>query len=379
MFKWFLMLSKRLYKKAMFIGLLFLIPLLVLSLGAVSKEKSGFVSVALAQFDNEDKISNEIINDLLDDNKLIKFEYCSSPETAVEMVKTGEFDSAWVFHDDLKEKTEDFALKPNENNCFVDVYEREDNVLLKLCHEKLSGVAYKYCAKSLYLNYTRKNFEYFKGTPDSELLKEFDLYSANARLFEFAYPGSGNESIEKNEIDYLVAPVRGLLSVLVTLCGLAATMYYMKDEKRGTFSLVIARKRAVIEFVSQIIAVGTVSVVMLISLEFIGVTVSIIREIVVTSLFALSVALFCMLLRRVIRNVNIFSALIPLFTVLIIAICPVFFSFKVTRPLQWIFPSTYYLNGINSNICVNYFVIYILILAVLNLIFYLFNRKFGKE
>lgn len=379
MIKWLLMLSKRLFKKPMFIIILILIPVLVASLGYVSKEKSGFVNVALAQYDNNNKISNEIISELIKDTRIINFEYYSTPEQAVEAVKTGDSEVAWVFHDDLERKTEEFATAYNGNNYFVDVYEREDNILLKICHEKLSGVVYKYCAKALYLDYIDRKVPQLEGISEDELLKEFNDYTTNDGLFEFAVAGSGEAADKGGDINYLVAPVRGLLSVLVIICGLAATMYYMKDQKKGTYTLILPHKKPIIEFMNQIIAVLTVSIAMLISLKVIGLTVSLGREILVTVMFAVSVALFCMLLRRLIKGINVFAAFIPLITVVIIAVCPVFFSLKLTRPLQMLLPATYYLNGVYNNLYLEYFVVYIVILFVLNVLIYFIDRKLGKE
>ena len=71
MFKWMYMLTKRLYKKAVFVIILAIIPIVVLGVSIIAKQDSGFVTIALAQEDNSNKASNEIITELLNDKKLI--------------------------------------------------------------------------------------------------------------------------------------------------------------------------------------------------------------------------------------------------------------------------------------------------------------------
>ena len=55
--KWFLLLNKRLYKKATFLLILILIPLLVIGYGAVARDESGLFTVALACKGEDDTAS----------------------------------------------------------------------------------------------------------------------------------------------------------------------------------------------------------------------------------------------------------------------------------------------------------------------------------
>lgn len=374
MFKWLLILFKRLFKKATFLIILLLIPLVVLALNLAAKEKSGFISVALAQYDTNDKISSEIINSLLEDEKLIRFEYYKTPESAVESVRMGENNSAWIFPAEMAEKIGEFAVNSSANNYIVDVVERNQNVAMRLSHEKLSSVVYGYCSKGLYLNYVSENLKGLDVT-DEELLENYNSFSNENRLFEFAYPNSEADANVGADVNYLIAPVRGLLSILVVLCGLAAALYYIQDEKNGTFSLLPLNKKPFAEISGQIVAVLSVAVVMMLSLMFIGLSVNFWRELSVTLLYVTAVALFCITLRQIIRNINVLASLIPLLMVIMIAVCPVFFEFKITRPLQLILPPTYYINAVHNNHYVFLLLIYILVLTVFNGAVYLYRIK----
>ena len=358
--KWFLLLNKRLYKKATFIIILALIPIVVLSLSIVAKNDSGIVTVALVQTD-DDAVSSQVINDLMLSSDLIRFEICDSPKTAIESVKTGQCDSAWIFLDNLSQRAQEFIADPDDNNAMVQVVEREQTILLRLSHEKLSSALYRYVSKEMYISYVRTNVAELNALSDEQLLQYYDSYFVDGELFEFAYPSSGG-AVNK-EIGYLVSPIRGLLAVLVVLCAMAVAMFFEQDKKQGTFSWMPESKQIYIEFLCQIIAVFNVCAAILIALKISGLTGFMPREFVAIILYGFACALFGVLLRNLIENIKVIGALIPLFITAMIAICPVFFDFKELRSLQKVFPPTYYINAVYNKKYIVYLAIYILLCA----------------
>ena len=85
--KWFQMLSLRLYKKPSFLAILVIIPLCVIGFGLAAKGDSGFVHIILAQKDDGDKVSDKIIEELLNESSIIRYSVAKSPEAAEEAVK----------------------------------------------------------------------------------------------------------------------------------------------------------------------------------------------------------------------------------------------------------------------------------------------------
>lgn len=357
--KWFFLLNKRLYKKFTFIIIAALIPLLVISLNIVADKESGFVHVALAQQDSKDKISNEIINSLVSESQLMHFEYYKTPEQAIDSVKNGKCDSAWILKDNMDEGIKEFANSSSESRSVAIVVEREENVLLRISREKLSSVLYKYFSRDLYIGYVRDYISEAEHISDGKFFEYYDSFFVENELFEFAYP-DGNVTLgtDVGDVNYLVAPIRGLLSILVVLCSMASAMFYLKDNKKGTFSWVPVSKRIYVEFACQLIATANIAVIMLIALAFCGITTSAIREILTLILYIINCALFGMVLRNIFNNINILSALIPLVVTVMIAICPVFFEFKQLRYLQMLFPPTYYINAVNNSNFLKYMVFY---------------------
>lgn len=348
-FMWFCLLNKRLYKKATFVILLMLIPLVVVALSIISSQDSGFITVSLAKHDPNDIVSTKIVNELKSENKLVRFIEASTPDEAIEQVKMGKSDAAWIFPKDMQQKMNEFIDSPNQKNAFVDVVQRENTVPLTVSHEKLSGILYKYCARTVYINFIRANASELDDITDEQLFSYYDNFRMEGELFEFAYPEGSAATDNIREMNYLMSPVRGLLSVIAVLCGLAAAMFCIQDEKKGLFAWVKQSSRFGVSLICIGIAVLNVSVVMLISIFVTGINVSVMRELAALGMFMICTTVFCSLLKTVFNSIKLLSSITPLLTVLMIAICPVFFDLKSVRVFQYLFPPTYYLNAVFMN------------------------------
>ena len=364
----FLLLNKRLYKKPIFVIILALIPLLMFSFGIAAQGNSGLVRIALAQADKSDTFSDEIINGLSNRDGLIFFTESPSPEAAIDMVKSGKADAAWIFPADTLGKADTFARKHGENDYIVDVYQREQTIPLRLAGEVLSNEFFRHCSRSIYVNYIHKNVPELTFLSDNELLNYYDEFERNTRLFDFSESEDGSSLKAKN---YLLAPLRGLLSVLVLLCGLAATLFFIQDKQSGTFSLFSENKLPAIGFICQLIAILNVGLVMLISLFVSGLSVSFSRELLTLLLFSVSCASFCSIIHLFITNIKFFGALIPLFIIVSITVCPVFFDFHSVRTIQLFLPPTHYINAAYDNTDLLYLCIYC---AVSTIVFFSFSK-----
>ena len=361
-FYWFFLLNKRLYKKPVFVIILALIPVLVFSFGTAARGESGFIRIALAQTDKNDVLSGDIVSGLLERDSLILFTEAATPDEAVNMVKNGTADAAWVFPSDTKARVETFSASQLESNYVVDVFQREDTIPLKLACELLSSEFFSHCSRTMYINYIRENIKEFDSVSDKELYKYYDELEKDNELFQFSDAEENNLSDSKN---YLLSPLRGLLSIIVLLCGLAATLFFIQDKKSGTFSFVPENKLPIIGFICQLIAILNVGIVMFISLFVSGLSVSFAREVITLFLFCIFCASFCSLLHTFVNDIKFLGALIPLLVILSIAICPVFFDFNSVNSLQQLLPPTHYINATYDNTALLYMVIYCCICTAL--------------
>lgn len=340
------MLNKRLYKKASFVIILLLIPLCVFLFSIAAEEDSGFLHVVLAQTNSKDRVSSAIIDDLLCEDTIVRFSKAESPQKATELVKTGQADEAWIFPENTADDLAKFASVGKDK--FITIVCREQTVFTRLTHEKLSCALYEYCAKAYYIDFTRENLPELDALSDAQLTEYYENVSIDEELFVFDNPTSSAEN-DKGNTNYLTTPIRGLLAVIATLCGMAAAMYFMQDEDSGTFSHIPQASRIYIAFECLMIAVLNVSIAILISLFAAGLAANVLREAVTLLLFSLCCAVFSLLLKLIIPSQKLYGALIPLLTVVMLVVCPIFFDFKGLGFVQLIFPATYFVNASYSN------------------------------
>lgn len=358
--KWLWMLTKRLYKKSTFLLILFLIPTLIFGYGLTAQEESGALTVALARQD-KDPLAEKVIRELTETPSLIRFVVCDTPEQARGMIDHDKADAAWIFHENMEEKVYEFVRKPFQRNAFITVIEKEDTVPIKATREKLSGVVFKHISPVFYVSYIREKVPELDHLSDAELMTYYDGFTKDIHLFSYAYLESSVSATGATD-NYLLAPVRGMLAIVMVLGGLAASMYYIKDEQTGTFSLVPKRKKAWVELSCQLIAVLNMALVAWLALNLAGLAGHWGREVLCLLLYSLCVTLFCMTVRRLCGGLAAMGAVLPLLVVVMLVICPVFLELVFLRPVQKLFPPTYYVNAIVSDRDMLYMGIYSMIL-----------------
>ncbi len=333
---WFYMLNKRLYKKAVFSVILALLLVCVISFSFISKADSGMINVVLVQTNKSDKISGEIIKDLLDDESMAHFMVAHSVTSAVEAVKSGAADTAWIFPENMGSQT-DFT--PQKGRSTVQVVEREQNVLLRLTREKLNSKLFEYSARSYCRHFVDQYLPELDSVSDEELMYYFENTSVDRDLFVFDNPVT---SSAQGQSDYLTAPLRGLLAIITTLGGLAGTLYYMKDEEKKLFANIPLKKQPLVAFVSVGVATLNLAIISMVALFASGLYRFSLLEVLAALLSAVSSAAFCMLLLSIMRSIKVFGAVIPALITVMSFACPVFFYLKECRILSLLFPPTYY-------------------------------------
>ncbi len=340
--KWFIMLNKRLYKKIAFIAILIIVPVCVLALNFAAEQQSGFLKICLAQQNPNDAISKEVINDFLKEDSLIHFTYEANPQKALENVKNGSCDAVWMFNANTKAQIDKFIDSRNKKDAAVQVIVREQTVLTRLSQEKLSSAMYKYCTEEAFINYMKNNVIELKDIDDATFKKYYNDVAISDELFKI----ENIDAFKQTTGNYMTAPIRGILAVLILLASAAATMFYMQDDKNGTFSLVKETKKPFVAFFCVLIATLNVAAVSLITLFASKLSTNIFKEIVCILLYSVCSTAFCLLLKQILFNVKIYGAALPVVIVIMLAICPIF----IGSEKGWnLLPPTYYIFSLYDN------------------------------
>lgn len=338
-------LSKRLLKRPAFIAILLLIPFLVVTLRVVGTgSDGGIMTVAIAAEDRKDVLAREIIMSLTEDSPLIRYLTYDAVEDAVDAVENGSADAAWIFPKGMAGRIEAFTKGLTDRYAVVTVVERENNILMLLSHEVLASALYPYCARQAYRDFVYGNIITLSDISAEELNTYFDAAEVEGEdLFLFTGMDGGEQNSD-GEGAYLLAPIRGILSIFVLICGLAAALFYMQDEAKGKWHWLRFRARFPFAALYHMTAVGIVSVAVVLSIFFAGLSVSMAREVSAMLLYALMTVGFVILLGRVFREIRVFGALIPVLCFACIALCPVFFDLNILSPLACLLPPYYYLH-----------------------------------
>ena len=375
-FRRFYIFNKRLYKQASFVAILVLLLLSVCTFSLTAESDSGFVRIVLAQTNSDDAISSKIIKSLIEDDSIILFTYAKNPESAIDAVKNGQADSAWIFPEDMNEKLSAFA--DTKKNSIVRVVEREQNVFLRLSREKLHSALYNYSAKAFFINYSRENLAQLSNLSDEKLLEFFDNAKISDKLFTFGNPSSANQTNTSSD-DYLTAPLRGLLGVITVLGGIAATMRYMQDEQNNTFAWVPQKRRFPLEIGCITVATLNISLVSTIALCASGLYRFNSTELVCVVFYAICCSAFCMLLKQLFCNIKLLGAITPALILIIICVCPVFFVFKQVATLSVLFPPVYYINVSHDSKYILYMIVYSFAFVCLSFVLERLKFKLGKR
>lgn len=358
----FLLLTKRLFKKAGFVFVLFLILAVIFGYGLLAGQDSGVLTIALAT-QKSDPLSDRIISDLKDSH-FVRFVLYDSPEQAEKALLDRKADASWVFEGDLAEKIARFAQNRVRRNAFVNITERNSTVAIGWSRELLSSAFFADCSKAVFIQYARENVPELSSFTDEELLGFYEeVAHFKGSVFQISHLGSS--AFSTSESNYLLSPVRGFLAVLITLGGLAASMYYTEDLKTGVFARVPERRRFFAEASSLFVCLICLSVVSSLSLFAAGLSSSLLTEFAVTFLYTFTVLGFVMVIRRLAFGGRALGVFLPIVAATELAVCPVFLDIQRLRITQYLLPPTYFVHATHNKTYLIYMMLYAMVCLTL--------------
>ncbi|MBE7053604.1 MAG: ABC transporter permease [Ruminococcaceae bacterium] len=369
---WYRMLTKRLLKKFSFVVILLIIPIIVLcTKNVLVGQESSIVKVALFKEDNS-VISQRIIKSLTEKDSIIEFTEYDTRDEAENMLKNNSVDAVWVFNKDLDESVDKYSLR-KITEPFIEVLQREENVTLQLSREMLYGELYSDLSYYVYKNYIKQNVAIDKDISD-EVYRQY--YNGNERNGDIVKIEYFNLDKPVNETNYLLAPIRGLLALIVVLCSLASVMYFLKDQQEGKFDYLSPKKRYIPAFAYTLSAATLSAFAVILAVFLSGVSTGVLNEIITMVLYILASTAFCLCFCMVFKSYGKLGATIPALIILMLVLSPVFFEINVLVPVKMLLPSYYYLNAIYNVEFIFFMMIYAIVMFAVS---YLLNKFIKKE
>ncbi len=338
---WYKMSSKRLLHKWSFILLLLMIPAVIPIANSMMSEESGIVKVVLCA-EKETEATKRIIDSLNKREGVIHFSFCSTYEDAERKVKSGKADAAWVFVKNFDEILDEYGKDPTAVP-LVKIIERESTVSLRLSREILYSAMFRDVSYSLYKNFSFQNIVPKEQVSEESVKEIYTELEKNDSIIEISRLNGGKI---KEKVNYLTTPIRGLLSMVVLLCGLAAAMYFLEDQKKGKYNWLPHNMRIAPAFALCLSAAVFSGVAVLIALLLGGYSTNILYEIVSMMLFIIMVVgfslVFCLLFSSPVK----LGAALPGIMIISIVLSPIFFYVDSLKFISRFLPTYHYLHAV---------------------------------
>ena len=366
---WYYMFSKRLLHRYSFLLILLLIPILIPVAKIAMSGESSILRVAIVG--NGSESANEVINSLKSEKSVIKYVVYDNEDEAREAVRKQQTDVAWIFHENFDEELKEYAITGKKP--VISVIEREDNISEKLSRIKLFGAVFPNLSYEMFEDFVYKNIATTNDIPKQYLARYYNTDSADGDVVKIE---TFKEKSTKLNDNYLTAPFRGILSILIVFAGLSGAMMFLSDQAAGMYDWMSTKKRIVPAFGLTLASVFMTSILVFLALAISGFLKNIWIELMAIILFVISATLFSTFFAMVFRSSAKLGAMTPFVILTMFILCPVFFSVDAARWISLLLPPYYYLNSINDGMYLIYMLIYnILLLGVTVIINSILNRR----
>lgn len=369
---WYILLNKRLFKKWSFLLILCMAPLLVAGIRLGSQQESGIVTIALCARNPQDELSAQVIGRLLENDDVLRYVVCEWEEEARGLVESFQADAAWIFPEDLADSLQTVAAYKHVEPV-VTVVERQDSIPLVFSREILSSALYPCFSYAVYQDFVRDDLMLAVG--EDEIQAAYERTLVEGSLFQIEY-WDGQPTEESN---YVLAPIRGILALWLVLCGFAASMYYIQDEQRGTFSWMPVKHSLWMAFGFHAVLLSDALVVLLVGCKLAGVFTVWHNELANAMLFMCSVIAFCNLARLLCRTLERLGGCMPILLMGMAAVCPVFINVNRFRTIQYLCPPYYYLMATHSTYHRLLMAVYACVMTGMCVLITMYQTKKGRE
>lgn len=377
---WLWIMTKRLLRQPVFIGLLVLIPAAGYMVNVLEQQEGHGAVVAVCV--EEGEWSKQILSKLRmlsarnrSDGGALQYEFYDSAIETERAVLKSEADCGFVIPEDIARRVEE----DDWHNSIL-VYETASSSITGMAKERIAGVIFQLYSEECYLEYMEETAR--DETAETEYVPEevaefawqaYETHLTDGSTFSFSYEGNDPNSQYNNDTsvvnDTSVFPIKGVFAVLIFISGMCGMLEYEKDKKEKRF------ERFVPNGVTYIVNVWIPTVwtalaafICLWAADALQYRASYgaggvsgigeallrvwssgrwVREGLSLVFYQCVIVLYCVVLRLMLRRRETIAAAIPLLTLGSLICAPVFVRLAMYIPLfgvlEKLFPVTYYL------------------------------------
>ena len=362
--KWFVLLTKRNFKKPSFIFILLLIPVVTLAVTLITSRDTSVMHIGYTCEDTPADSTRELFTSFEKDSGIIAFRHYTDEKSGEKALENGEIESLWVFPQDIKNETEKYFS--GDKTAFIKMINRVGNEMTEASRDRLFCEIFPHVAYTLFEDYVTLELPGGDSLSEEELLYYYTSRGIDTDIIKVVTVNNSGE-IQENRGNYITSPLRGIVSVAVLLSSLAAAMYTLSDIQRGLYALFPLIKRLALFLCSLLSSVIPASVTALVSIYLAGLGEGLTDEIFKMVLFAMACAFVSLLLMGLFKTPKAFAVSVPIIVISAIVFSPVFINLKAVPVIQGIFPSYYYLYSFTDTHQALYLALYTLTCGALSI------------
>lgn len=344
----YLLLLKRLFKKKSYILMLAIVPLMVLALKGMGSGDAGLMTIGV-YIPGEDYASSALKKSIETEPGSFRYIFYDDGEKLIADVKSQKLSEGWICPDNLDEAVENIVAS-GQTNEKIEIIIREQGLSHLLGREVLNSRVYKSLARQMASTYISGKL--YKGNPTEEqqekILDTFDSYEINGNLFELGYLDDSQPQ-NNNDTNYIMMPLRGMLALWLLTLSIAASMYYIEDEKNGLFIWWKAPISVARDFFYYGVIMLIPTIMVLVGLKMGGVNTSLSREILTIIIYDFTLICLASILREIIGSIKGLGIITPILIMATALLSPVFIDIKAGRTFQKICPTFHYLYSIHDD------------------------------
>ncbi len=368
MTKFLLLLKRNLIKKS-YIIMLAAMPLMVMLLSIISQGDSTILKVGVC-LEGDGTVQQELREDLQANPGSITYEFYNDEQALIDQIKTAKLNQGWIIPNTIEQSTDQLAMNQTPDTK-VQILVREDGLSAMLGKEIVCSRIYKIVSKKILQNYLIS-----KGiTATSEMIDAyFSEINIPDSIFEMGYV----DGTEVNDTDILLMPMRGMLSLAILLIGIASSMYYLQDERKGIF-LWWKTDYIFVRDVEYYFSIMLIPAAIFLACVFVtGVATNPHREILSLLLYVWNVIMFSILLRLILKTVRNMSITMPAIIMASAILSPVFIDLKMAGRIRMLIPTYHYLSSITDAYYLKSSLVYAIFLGGLCVLLLKLSVKMGQ-
>lgn len=286
----------------------------------------------------------------------ILFVFCDSEEEVQVQVASGKAQCGYVLSDNLMER-----LAQGRYTRSIKSYKSPSSSQHTICDEVLFAEIFSVYEEetfgeqvSDFFLVSMENGENDRGGKIREEIKEradelFEEYLYNGSTFQFIYENYGQtpaEEITEAREKSGIIPVRGIMALMIYICGLCGTLEALEDEAAGRIlRLKYRRLFQILTICIPPIVMGFAALIVFAAEGSLG---DIGNELFKLLLYQIFIIFYGCILKRIWRKEERFLAAMPVFILSAAVVCPVFIDLSTFLPvfkvLEKLYPLSYYLR-----------------------------------